>query len=229
MGLQRSVRSGLRSVYDMPFRIANRKYYSIHASLSSHTMIPRARYVHNLGLAERARTIEGAIVECGVWRGGMIAGIAKIVGKHREYVLFDSFEGLPEPTAADGDEAVSWQSNRHAADYFNNCSAEMSEAHAAMCAAGIEAPTIHQGWFDTTVPAFAAKWHEDIALLRLDGDWYESTMVCLQHLFPLVVSGGVVIVDDYGAWEGCTGQSIAIWPTMIGQKQFGAPRLVLRT
>lgn len=43
-----------------------------------------------------------------------------------------------------------------------------------------------------------------IALLRLDGDWYDSTMTCLMHLFPLVTTGGLVIIDDYGVWEGCT-------------------------
>jgi hypothetical protein len=62
---------------------------------------------------------------------------------------------------------------------------------------------IVKGWFDETVPKFAAE-QSTIALLRLDGDWYESTMVCLTHLFPLVPDGGLVIFDDYGYWEGCT-------------------------
>ena len=69
--------------------------------------------------------------------------------------------------------------------------------------AGVANPEIHQGWFQTTVPQFARD-AAPIALLRLDGDWYESTMTCLEHLFPLVVSGGVVIVDDYGTWDGCS-------------------------
>jgi O-methyltransferase len=190
-------------VSELPSRIANRRHYAIHALFSDYTMIPRARYLHNLGLAERARALDGAVVECGVWRGGMIAGIAKLLGPGRNYVLFDSFEGLPPATAADGEKAIAWQADTTASDYFNNCSAEVDEAKAAMRLAGVEQPDIHQGWFDTTVPMYAASGGK-IALLRLDGDWYDSTLVCLNHLFPLVVSSGVVIVDDYGAWEGCT-------------------------
>jgi hypothetical protein len=61
--------------------------------------------------------------------------------------------------------------------------------------------TYHPGWFQATVPA-AAPSLGPIALLRLDGDWYESTAVCLRHLYPLVPPGGVVVIDDYGHWEG---------------------------
>lgn len=62
---------------------------------------------------------------------------------------------------------------------------------------------VRQGWFEETVPKYAS---EDpvIALLRLDGDWYDSTSICLEHLFPRVSVGGLVIIDDYGQWDGCT-------------------------
>lgn len=72
-----------------------------------------------------------------------------------------------------------------------------------MARAGIESPEIRQGWFEDTVSLWAEA-SRPIAVLRLDGDWYESTLVCLTHLFPLVVSGGYIIIDDYGSWEGCT-------------------------
>ena len=64
----------------------------------------------------------------------------------------------------------------------------------------------HRGWFDDTVPKYAAE-QPTIAVLRLDADLYDSTMVCLTHLFPLVAQGGLVIIDDYGeysGWVGCT-------------------------
>ena len=61
---------------------------------------------------------------------------------------------------------------------------------------------IRKGWFETTVSAFS-KERPSIAALRLDGDWYESTMTCLVHLFPLVAPGGVVLIDDYFDWLGC--------------------------
>ena len=60
----------------------------------------------------------------------------------------------------------------------------------------------HVGWFQDTVPIASDKI-ESISLLRLDGDWYESTKVCLENLYDLVTEGGVIIVDDYGAYEGC--------------------------
>jgi O-methyltransferase len=60
------------------------------------------------------------------------------------------------------------------------------------------------GWFDETVPPLARRLRgEGIALLRLDGDWYESTTVCLEHLEPLVHEEGVIVIDDYYAWDGC--------------------------
>jgi hypothetical protein len=61
---------------------------------------------------------------------------------------------------------------------------------------------IHKGWFNDTVPLFANKL-TPIAILRLDGDFYESTKLCLAHLYKNVVPGGFVIIDDYGSWQGC--------------------------
>jgi hypothetical protein len=61
--------------------------------------------------------------------------------------------------------------------------------------------TTVQGWFSETVPGY--NFNEPIAVLRLDGDWYESTMVCLEHLYPLVVKGGLIVIDDYYMWDGC--------------------------
>ena len=58
-----------------------------------------------------------------------------------------------------------------------------------------------KGWFSDTVPHHP---NQPIALLRLDGDWYDSTMVCLQNLYPKVVTGGIIIIDDYYSWDGCS-------------------------
>ena len=57
-------------------------------------------------------------------------------------------------------------------------------------------------WFQNTVPIDAGKLGP-IALLRLDGDWYDSTKICLEHLYPLLSPGGIIIMDDYWTWEGC--------------------------
>lgn len=165
-------------------------------------MIPRKRYLDNLALGSQIASIEGAIVECGVWRGGMIAGLARTLGPERTYVLLDSFEGLPKAQAIDGPAALQWQSDTSASAYLDNCSAELAEATAAMKLAGIEDADMRKGWFEDTVPRFAAEL-PNIALLRLDGDWYDSTMTCLVHLFPLVATGGLIIIDDYGTYDGC--------------------------
>jgi O-methyltransferase len=60
----------------------------------------------------------------------------------------------------------------------------------------------HKGWFQNTLPE-ESKQIEQIAILRLDGDWYESIKVCLDHLYHKVTKGGFVIIDDYGLYAGC--------------------------
>jgi O-methyltransferase len=183
--------------------ILNRRDHAIYGKFSTFTMIGRYRYVQNLSLAQKVKTVPGAIVECGVWRGGMIAGLAASLGPNRSYVLFDSFEGLPEVSEADGPAAAAWQSNTSSPGYHDNCAAEMAEALSAMKLAGIDKPEVYPGWFNATLPSFVEESRRPIALLRLDGDWYDSTLICLEQLFPMVESGGVVIIDDYDQWDGC--------------------------
>jgi hypothetical protein len=155
--------------------------------------------------------IGGALVECGTWRGGSVgmmalAHLASEPTPSRQIHLFDSFEGLPEPTAKDGTKAARYAGGRvtGALDTIDACVAPLVD-NRALLEGSIGYPTelltYHQGWFQETVPA-AAPSLGPIALLRLDGDWYESTVVCLEHLYPFVPPGGVVVIDDYGHWEG---------------------------
>ena len=168
----------------------------------SFTMIPPAVFVANLATAQKYSDVPGCVVECGVWRGGMIAGMAEVLGPDRRYVLFDSFEGLPPAQAIDGTSAQAWQANTNAAGYHDNCRAEMAHAERAMRLAGATRAELVKGWFDQSVPTF--KFDEPIAVLRLDGDWYESTMTCLEALFDRVHPEGVIILDDYYVWDGCS-------------------------
>ncbi len=174
---------------------------AIHRKNAAFTMISEELYVDNLLLAEKIKLVDGDIVECGVWRGGMIAGIAELIGKGRNYFLFDSFEGLPEAKEIDGKSAIAWQQNKEGENYHDNCKAEMDFAITAMEKTGVDYECI-KGWFDETVPVFNKS--NEIALLRLDGDWYDSTMVCLKYLYPKVVNGGMIILDDYYTWDGCS-------------------------
>ena len=176
--------------------------YLIYLRFRGFTMITPPTYIINLLVAERFRSVEGLVVECGVWRGGMMAGMATVLGRNRQYFLFDSFEGLPPAKANDGDEAMAWQADKHSANYHDNCKAEESYAQAAMRRAGVPRFATVKGWFNETLPKFAPETR--IAILRLDGDWYESTMECLNALYRHVRVGGVIIIDDYYTWAGCS-------------------------
>jgi O-methyltransferase len=175
------------------FREISRKYRNF-------TMIHESKYISNLELVWSFRHIAGCVVECGVWRGGMIAGIADVLGADRHYFLFDSFAGLPPACEIDGAAAISWQHDV-ASHPSPNCAATEEEAAAAMKLSRATAYSLLKGWFNETVPAFNPPC--PIAVLRLDGDWYESTRVCLEALFPRMAAGGIVIIDDYYTWSGC--------------------------
>jgi len=158
-------------------------------------------------------SLTGAMVECGVWKGGA-AGLMALAHMHqrnppdRDLYLFDSWEGLPEPKASmDGNSAVKYAIGRAsgALKSIGQCVSAIEDASDLLeLRIGYPRHLLHyqKGWFQDTVIASAASLGE-IALLRLDGDWYESTKVCLQALYPQVRKYGVVVIDDYGHWEGC--------------------------
>lgn len=164
-------------------------------------MVPESWYVRNLLLVDQFRFVPGAVVECGTWKGGMIAGIAKTLGPGHRYLLFDSYQGLPPAGERDGALARRWQEDGTGPNYHDNCTASESEARAAMVLSGAADWSITAGWFADTLPGVDIP--EGIAILRLDGDWYDSTLTCLEALFPLVAHNGIVIIDDYYIWDGC--------------------------
>jgi O-methyltransferase len=165
-------------------------------------MISQSTYVNNLQLAELIRDVPGCVVECGVWRGGMIAGMGVVLGPKRDYFLFDSFEGLPPAREIDGKAAIEWQRNPNPPTYNDNCTASPEFAEQAMQRAGVSSFHLKKGWFDQTLPEFRPP--SPIAILRLDADWYDSTMICLSHMFDLVAPGGLIVLDDYYTWDGCS-------------------------
>lgn len=166
------------------------------------TMTPRHIFADNLKLVESVKKIPGCVVECGVWRGGMSAGMATVLGPERSYYLYDTFEGLPAPKLElDGQKALDYQNDVDSPWYFENCSAAPEFAQQAMTLSGATKVRLIKGTFQDTLPVHLPE--EPIAVLRLDGDWYESTMICLEHLFHRVQPGGLVIIDDYFAWDGC--------------------------
>jgi hypothetical protein len=154
--------------------------------------------------------IPGAIVECGVWKGGSMAAAARTLLQmkdvSRDLYLFDTFRGMTAPTNEDVD-----YSGKHAsavcADWVGGngngawCEAPLERVKDVLYATGYPREKIHfiEGRVEDTIPVSAP---QSIALLRLDTDWYESTRHELVHLFPRLVRAGVLIVDDYGHWQG---------------------------
>ena len=177
-------------------------YRRIYNRFRDYTMVPKSSYVQNLELADAGVAVPGCVVECGVWRGGMSAGLAKVLGNSRTYYLFDSFAGLPPAQAIDGEKALRYQSEKSSPHYHDNCKAEQDFADRAMRLAGVRSFVCMKGWFHETLPTFAPR--ERIALLRLDGDWYESTILCLDHLYDRIEPGGLILIDDYYTWDGCS-------------------------
>ena len=102
----------------------------------------------------------------------------------------------------DGDGAKRYQADKTSPVYRNNCTASIEEAREAMKASGASSVTITKGWFIDTLPK--ASFPDGIAILRMDGDWYDSTMQVLDSLYQYVAEKGLIIVDDYFAWQGCT-------------------------
>jgi O-methyltransferase len=174
----------------------------VYHKFKDYTMIPEKTYLDNLRLCRGFKNKKGVVVECGVWRGGMTAGISEILGNDFEYYLFDSFEGLPQAQDIDGKAANAWQQDTKSPIYFDNCKAEIDFAINAMKLSNCSNYHIVKGWFKDTLPGF--NFTQPINILRLDGDWYESTMQCLENLYPKLAQNGLIIIDDYYAWDGCT-------------------------
>jgi O-methyltransferase len=175
------------------------------------TMVPAEslRDVYEICEDVERRQLPGAFVECGVWKGGcsaVMAYAAQKNGSRRVSWLFDSFKGLPEPGEKDGGLAHEYSDNRSGGrmDPVGKLVASEKDVADVFARLGIDPALmrVRKGWFQDTLPA-AKKEIGPIAVLRMDGDWYESTIVCFENLYDLVAPGGYVIVDDYGYWEGC--------------------------
>jgi hypothetical protein len=182
--------------------IDNLKFIRLYDIFKGYTMMPKDVFVGNLKLIQQFRFVEGCVVECGVWRGGMISAMAKVLGDKRKYYLFDSFEGLPSAKKIDGKSALEWQKNKDSPLYFDNCRAEERYAREAMVLSGVRNYQIVRGWFSKSL--LKMRFNHNIAVLRLDADWYDPTMKCLVALYDHIVRGGIIIIDDYYTWEGCS-------------------------
>ncbi len=155
--------------------------------------------------------LAGDFVECGVWRGGSVVAMAlelKRLGvSDRNLWLYDTFSGMTEPTDADvesgtGKRATDLLRTTEVGDGNNIwCVAYRTDVEANIASTGypMGLMTLVEGDVSETLLRTSPS---EIAFLRLDTDWYESTKSCLQMLYPKLVPGGVCILDDYGHWAG---------------------------
>jgi hypothetical protein len=155
--------------------------------------------------------IEGAFVECGVWKGGSVIAMVKTLNlfndQSREIYLYDTFSGMPEPS----DQDIEIKTGKSVKSRYFKLSS--SNGSSTWCYSPLE--EVKQNVFNTEYPEHLFKFvvgkvedtipkiiPERIALLRLDTDWYSSTKHELEHLYPLLVKNGILIIDDYGHYEG---------------------------
>ena len=179
-------------------RFANDSFARAYREVRPYTMSTHARLRGLYTAVQQVASdkIPGDVVECGTARGGSAALLGMAIreaGYPRTLWVFDTFEGIPPPTFADPDHDI-------AALYTGHFRGEIDQVRDLFKRIGIlDHSRLVKGLFQDTIP------HCDvgpIAVLHLDGDWYESVKVCLDHLYERVTPGGVIQIDDYGHWEG---------------------------
>jgi O-methyltransferase len=153
--------------------------------------------------------VKGAVVECGVWRGGSTMAAALTLQKlgvtDRWIYLYDTFSGMAEPSekdiSLDGSRAREIWSQSQSTSHNTWCYASLDEVRRNLLSTEypVDRCVFVKGKVEDTIPETIP---EKIALLRLDTDWFSSTYHELVHLFPRISPNGVLIIDDYGHWKG---------------------------
>lgn len=176
---------GASAGLDEPFR-------SVAAYTQQHLV--KQRNIVQLAQEIEAKGITGAIVECGVLDGGSAALMAwATAGTGRPVHLFDSWEGLPDPTAEDGEGSDIWA---------GQCVGNTGRVSAIMRKLKVEPERLHfhKGWFKDT---FLDENIGTVALLHVDCDFYEPVLLTLNHFIGRMAKGGFIQLDDYNAFQGC--------------------------
>lgn len=190
-------------------------YLEVYRSVKSLTMTSPERI---FGLCQAvdhvvSQNLPGDLVECGVWRGGssvaMIRTLLSREVRNRDLWLYDTFEGMTAPTKQDvdcfgipADNFMPRDLDNHQTPTAGYCEAPLDDVRSNVERWGYPSQRVHyvKGKVEDTIPQQVP---EQISLLRLDTDWFESTWHELIHLYPRLVPGGILIIDDYGHWQGC--------------------------
>lgn len=188
------------------------RHREVYESISPFTMTSPERV---FSLIEAVHYIEkykikGDIVECGVWKGGSMMAVAETLislkNLDRQLYLYDTFEGMPPPGSEDitvyGEKAdLLLQADSDKDRNLKWAHSTLDTVRENMNKTGYPVEKIFyvKGKVEETIPTTIPG---KIALLRLDTDWYDSTLHELEHLFSLLSRGGILIIDDYGYWQG---------------------------
>jgi O-methyltransferase len=185
----------MRLIRELQNRYAERRITKL---VLPHTLAGTERVQNLYRLAQRIEVerIPGDVIECGVYNGGTAAVLASVATHsklNRTVWLFDSFQGMPPTTEADGEEAVRYVgevrgSAQEVKNLLQRTGADLSHVR------------IVEGLFQESFPTVQIP---KIALLNIDADWYESVQLCLENFYDCVVPGGFISLDDYGHWQGC--------------------------
>jgi len=166
------------------------------------TMVSNKNLMTLFSLIKQANNLDspGDIVECGVWNGGSAAimGLAHIGSgktRHRRIWLFDSFQGVPPATERDGP-----VERRSYFEGWNKGDVNKVKQVFTKLRVSLDDVEIIPGWFNDTLRTSRV---EQIAILHIDADWYDSVKLVLDVFYDRVVPGGFVILNDYNTWEGC--------------------------
>lgn len=154
------------------------------------------------------KDIPGDLIECGVWRGGVTILMRAILAAHqvtnRKVWVADSFQGLPVPDNALDRKMYQMEAVREAEQF--SVPMEMVKASFARYGLLDEQVQFLPGWFEETLPNSPI---QTLSVLRIDGDFYNSTLQTLTHLYPKLSVGGYVIIDDWGLDQIC-GEKAAV-------------------
>jgi len=192
-GIRKRDLSSVRSFYDMC------QMWRFMYKVRQYTMldITQLMLIYRLTGEVNSHRVPGDIVQCGVWNGGagaLMAFVAMQCDLERDIWLFDSFQGMPKPTEKDGDSAWScWKVPDFigAPQKVRNILRKLHIPHGRVHIVG--------GWFQDTFPSTPVN---QISLLHIDADWYESVKLCLEYFYDRVIPGGFIVLDDYGLY-GC--------------------------
>lgn len=186
---------GMTKAWDL---VSPSEFSRLYRKIRTHTMCSNARLrgLHRGVKYVLNNNIPGDLVECGCARGGSAALMGLTLAQanaHRRLWLFDTFEGLPAPTSGDPDLEI-------AELFTGTCVGTIEDVRGLFKNLEVDKDVqLVKGLFQDTMSSVGI---DQIALLHIDGDWYESVKTCLESLFDKVVAGGIIQFDDYGYWQG---------------------------